>query len=112
MTYYKLAADGRTPIPVDDVIEWSKFFGDTEARVVKQEDFPDEVRVSTVFLGIDHGFGFRRGATYQPVLWETMIFNGPHDGWQDRATSYDDAIQCHKHAVHLVLSTPSHIHKP
>ena len=41
------------------------------------------VLVSTVFLGIDHGFGF----TKNPILWETMVFGGPHDAYQER---YDD----------------------
>lgn len=45
-------------------------------------DLPGAVRVSTVFLGLDHF-----GRVGEPVLWETMIFGGAHDGYQARYTS-------------------------
>jgi hypothetical protein len=54
--------------------------------------------VSTVFLGVDHDFG---GGP--PVLWETMIFNAPDDhpldGYQDRYTSREAAMEGHARAV-------------
>lgn len=37
------------------------------------------VTVSTVWLGIDHGFGFVSAGSdenYQPIIFETMIFSG------------------------------------
>jgi hypothetical protein len=40
------------------------------------------VTVSTVWLGIDHGFGgymTRPGDLYQPIIFETMIFGGGDD---------------------------------
>jgi hypothetical protein len=41
----------------------------------------EAVDVSTVFLVFDHGF------EGPPVLWETMVFGGPDDGWQQRYRS-------------------------
>lgn len=43
-----------------------------------------DVVVSTVFLGLDHGF--LQGA---PILFETMIFGGEHDGAQERYRTWD-----------------------
>ena len=53
-------------------IEWLS----TEPNKHVAEDFVGPYRVSTVFLGIDHGYPGPR-----PVLYETMVFRG----WADRA---------------------------
>ena len=59
------------------------------------------VKVSTVFLGLDHRFSdsLEDGP---PVLWETMIFGGAHDEHQERYTSRADAIAGHARAVKMV----------
>jgi hypothetical protein len=57
----------------------------------------DEVHVSTVFLGLDHAYG-----SSKPVLWETMIFGGKNDQYQERYTSYEDALEGHEKALKLV----------
>lgn len=82
------------PVPCDDVITWAKWFEQKDSRRVAETDV-NGVRVSTVFLGIDHDFG-DMGA---PVLWETMIFGGPHDQYQARYTSHDAAKAGHELAV-------------
>lgn len=55
-----------------------------------------KLRVSTVFLGIDHSIDPNK-----PTLWETMIF--PKDSYRelycDRYTSYDDAVKGHEVAI-------------
>lgn len=94
MIYYTLAADGQTPVACKDVIEWAKFFEDSRRRIIKQDYFGN-VMVSTVFLGIDHNF-FGDGP---PVLWETMIFGGVDDGWQERSFSHKMALSVHDLAV-------------
>lgn len=48
------------------------------------------ILISTVFLGIDHSFGY--GA---PLLFETMVFNGPLEGAQDRYANWDQAKAGH-----------------
>jgi hypothetical protein len=62
------------------------------------------ITVSTVFLGIDHRFDLSPGT--KPILWETMIFGGKHDQYQQRYTSEADAKNGHIVAVLLVLKSP------
>lgn len=84
------------PIPVDDVMTWAAWFETHDRRLLK--DAPARgVEVSTVFLSLDHSF-----TGGPPVLWETMIFGGPFDEWQDRYTSNLDALRGHARAVALV----------
>lgn len=86
--------DGKTVKPVDDVLEWARWFESTDRHVAKDE-FGD-IRVSTVFLGLNHAFGDG------PPLWfETMIFGGPADLYQDRYTTWDEAERGHKKAVRV-----------
>lgn len=102
MLLYILDANG-DPVAVDDPIEWAKWFeaDPVRHRRVRHTQLTDDIVVSTVFLGIDHSWGFRSPA---PVLWETMIFGGEHDGYQDRYASRADAIKGHAKAVRLAGS--------
>lgn len=102
-TYY-LAEDGKTPIEAESLEEWREKFRYDDgsrnvARHVKENgewrgasgpfDTGDGEFVSTVFLGINHNF-FPGG---RPVLWETMIFGGPNDGYQERYSSHERAVK-------------------
>lgn len=51
-------------------------------------------RVSTVFLVIDHSFG-----DGPPVVFETMIFGGRHEGQQWRYVTWDQAADGHREIV-------------
>jgi hypothetical protein len=53
------------------------------------------VRVSTVFLGLDHNMR----SSGDPVLFETMIFGGPLDSEQWRYATYAQAERGHAEAV-------------
>jgi hypothetical protein len=86
----------KQPVPVDDVVEWGKFF-ETAARQVARDEIGD-VTVSTVFLGLDHRF-MDDGP---PVLFETMIFGGVHNEYQERYCTWDEAEAGHAQAVALV----------
>lgn len=86
------------PVPEFDTLKWARWF-EENARQVAITDV-DGVRISTVFLGIDHNFG-DRGA---PVLWETMIFGGPCDGHQERYSSLAAAQSGHGRAVVLAMT--------
>lgn len=95
--YYIL--DGHEPKPVNDVIEWAeKGFGPN--RQVGDTDVGD-VRVSTVFLGLDHDT-LGKGP---PILFETMVFGGIHDQWMDRCATWDEAVAMHARAVEMVKSS-------
>ena len=95
--YYYIIDDNDQPVPCEDVLEWGRWMKSNERAVAKTK-FAGGI-VSTVFLGLDHNFG-DRGA---PVLWETMIFGGPHDGYQDRYTSLKNARAGHKRAILLAM---------
>lgn len=86
---------GKEPVPEPDLLKWGKWF-ETADRIVRRDEI-DGVRISTVFLGLDHAFG---GGV--PLLFETMIFGGEHDGYQTRAHSWDEAVGQHLKAKELV----------
>lgn len=83
-----------TSYTCEDVKEWGKFFENPVNRRVA-EDEGGNIRVSTVFLAIDHGHGF----TGQPVLFETMVFKNGEDIFCDRYATWDAAEKGHAKAV-------------
>ena len=104
MDKYILDADGQ-PVKAD-LMTWAKWFKTAERHVAKDSIGQPEgtdIDISTVFLGLDHRFS----NTGEPVLWETMIFGGPHDGYQDRYTSRADADAGHAKAVRIVKGKES-----
>lgn len=99
---------GHTPVPAADVLEWGRWY-ETADRRVAQDILPndshsvdctcavceDGVRVSTVFLGLDHNF-FPGGI---PILFETMIFGGEHSDYQERYATWEQAEAGHRRVV-------------
>ncbi len=86
-----------------DIKDWSDLYetkdGSDRRRVGWDE--VDGYEVSTVFLGLDHGYG--NGFTGLPLLFETMIFGqGDGDGYQTRCSTWDEAVQMHKDAIEWV----------
>lgn len=95
-----LGKDGRTPVPCDlmqwaDAVEQRRFANDPWR--VDRTEF-EGGHVSTVFLGLDHQFG-----EGPPLLFETMIFGGTNDGWQDRYSTWEEAEAGHKKAVEIAI---------
>jgi len=88
-----LGPDGRTPVAEPDISKWGLWL-ETADRSVQKTAF-GEVEVSTVFLGLDHSFGGR------PMLFETMIFGGPLDGYQERYSTWSEAEAGHDVACAL-----------
>lgn len=60
----------------------------------------DNVQVSTVFLGLNHNFS-EEG---DPILFETMVFNGEYDQEMERYCTYDEAVAGHKKWCDIVFS--------
>ena len=60
--------------------------------------YGEDVSVSTVFLYMDHSFS---GGI--PILFETMIFGGLHDGYQERYINWEDSERGHSKACKMVL---------
>ena len=79
-----------------DLIKWATWFEKT-SRIVALDNIEKDIRVSTVFLGLDHSFG----ASTVPILFETMIFGGQHDDYQERYATYKQAEAGHKFAVQI-----------
>ena len=73
-----------------DVLEFGRMFEDNEARRVDYTVVGD-AHVSTVFLGLDHGF--EKGK--KPVLFETMVFGGYYDEEQERYCTAEEARMGH-----------------
>lgn len=99
MTHYILDERGE-PVPCDDVRVWGEWFQTAERHVAQDMDEGEgaaAVRVSTVFLGLDHAFN---GGP--PVLWETLVFGGPLDGEMLRYTSRAAALAGHREMCALV----------
>jgi hypothetical protein len=93
------------PIPCKDPVEWSRWFDRIDRRRVAEDHLGQLGRVSTVFLGLDHGFrmfGAWNPMLYRPVLWETMIFGGPWHEYQLRYTSAEAARRAHKELVSIL----------
>jgi len=130
----------RKALRVHNVLEWARMFEATEGRIVAQDLLdniepwltidharhaersvrmkellghqPAQLRtnwrrifVSTVFLGIDHAFG-----AGPPLLFETMVFNGPLTDTQIRYADWDSAAAGHLElvtSVRAALASPS-----
>lgn len=84
--------DGKTPVPLFDTTKW----GLKVDKIIGKDQF-GSVSVSTVFLGMDHSF-----SGGDPVLFETMIFGGEHDQYQERYCTWDEAEKGHQIACDLV----------
>lgn len=91
----KFILKDKKAVVCEDISEWGKFMGNPD-RIVKQEDIGD-VRISTVFLGLDHQFG-----EGEPLLFETMIFGGKEDQYQDRCSTWEEAEKMHLKAKKIV----------
>ena len=93
-TYYRL--DGHDPVPCT-MMEWGRQGEDRGPpdpwRV--DETMVGHLRVSTVFLGLDHQWH----PDGPPLLFETMIFDGSEDEYQERCSTWDEAVQMHAEAV-------------
>lgn len=88
--------NGREVVPTDDV---QLAFGAKRPHQVGIDEIGEQ-RVSTVFLRMDHGYR-------SPLWFETMIFGGEHDQWQERYATYDQAEAGHKRVVEALKAGQS-----
>ena len=90
------------PVPCEDLYKWGRWLEGDENRILKHDYILSKrILVSTVFLGVDHNFG----DDGPPVLWETMIFGGKHNDYQDRYTSKENALIGHQLALAMAESS-------
>lgn len=81
--------ENREPVYEPDTKKFSEWFGKADRVVAK--DAVGDVLVSTVFLGINHQFG-----EGPPILFETLVFDGPLDGEMHRYSTWDEAVEGHR----------------
>lgn len=98
VSYYTL--HGKTPVRAIDVRAWAQWFEAADRTVALEEI--GAVAVSTVFLGLDHRFD----GGGDPLVFETMIFGGVHDLYQERYATWDEALSGHARAVLLARGGP------
>lgn len=102
----KYRLEGKEVVSCKTLGEWATFMESPRARIVLQEKiYPllwpffgrkKKSWVSTVFLGIDHGFAaLLNNEVAPPVLFETMVFGGPVSDEQRRCCTYDEAVEMH-----------------
>ena len=72
-----------------DTATWARWFEKADRHVA--EDEIGDVRISTVFLGLD----------YQR-LFETFVFGGNFDGKRERYSTWKEAIIGHKKMVEIL----------
>lgn len=85
--YYELGP-GHKPVPCDAYVGNTPHVGDTKVG---------DVRVSTVFLSVNHQW-----EPGPPILFETMVFGGKHDDFQERYETWEQAKAGHQRAVEMV----------
>jgi hypothetical protein len=89
--YYIL--DGTEVKEASDIQEWAKAY--SQNRRIGYHTTVEGVDISTVFLGFNHAW------EGEPLLFETMVFGGKHDGFMDRCSTYDEAVEMHRKAVKM-----------
>lgn len=92
-TYYKLV--NKKVIETDDMKDFAVSF--EEDRTVARDELPSGVVISTVFLWINHQWDESK----PHLLFETMIFWGRHDDYQDRYSTWDEALIWHRKALEI-----------
>lgn len=106
MNWYRLNEDKTTELIPDGKFPSAEEHEPNARRV--GDDTVNGQRVSTVFLQLDHNW--EPGG--KPILFETMIFSGPHDQdmwryqtWEEAKAGHDKIVHCLKEGINpnLVL---------
>jgi len=98
MVDWYILDENKNPVKAKDFMEYANWSSDGN-RIVEQTDIGN-VKVSTVFLGLDHSF--TKGVV---ILFETMVFGGEADEYQQRYQTWKEAVKGHKYACRMVLKT-------
>jgi hypothetical protein len=75
-----------------DLMTWAAVFENAERHV--GNDHLGDMHISTVWLGLDHSFG-----DGPPLIFETMVFGGPHDEYTERYSTEEEAKEGHARVV-------------
>jgi len=105
--HYARLDENKKVVPVDSLMQLTDYFGEgrDDLRRVAKTEISKDVSVSTVFLAINHGFGYEG----KDLWFETMIFGGPHSEYCERYETWDEAVKGHAQAVELAKTEPPKI---
>lgn len=78
-----------------DLLAWGRWYETAKRKIANT--IGGGIKVSTVFLAMDHQFG-----DGPPLLFETMVFGGPIDGDMDRYSTREEAETGHAAMVKKV----------
>jgi hypothetical protein len=96
----KYILEGHEPVAEPDLLTWARWIETADRHV--RDSFQGDVRVSTVFLGLDYSFG-----AGPPLLFETMAFVGHESVAQERYSTWSQAEEGHARMVAEVFkATP------
>jgi hypothetical protein len=84
--------DGKMPRLEPDLLTWGRWLEDADRHVALS--IQGDVRVSTVFLGLDHSFG-----DGPPLLFETMAFVAGEEQGCERSSTWEEAEAGHRRMV-------------
>ena len=86
-------------IPCEDLLEWSTWI-ETADRRVKVTELENNIRISTVFLGISYQFD---DDDEKSLLFETMVFGGYLHEDLERCSTWEEAEFQHFRMVEKVI---------
>ena len=105
---------GKDTFKVDNFEEWAEehYSKPNQVQSTTVEGLVP-VLISTVFLGVDHNTFLRAltGKEHPPALFETMVFGGAHDEYQERYATYEEAEIGHERIVEMVTEIEEEIIK-
>lgn len=91
--WYKL--EGKIAVQCDSLLEWADWLETADRRVAETQI--GDIWVSTVFLGMDHGF-----FSDDPLLFETLVFPTEEFGTMVRYFTWEEAEEGHRKVVQAI----------
>ena len=86
-------------------MKWAEWFEKIDNRRVKRTKLSNGTSISTIFLGIDHGF-----SSNKLLLFETMAFEEENE-YMERYSTFDESIIGHDKMVKEILRNGVYIIK-
>ena len=101
MNFYTLK--DKKPVQMSSFnLEEMKYIQDPKNRVVRQTEFTNGEKLSTVFLMVDHGWG-----EGDPILFETMLLGNNGDDILNRYCTWNEAEAGHIKFVNQLIESGS-----
>lgn len=86
------------------LLSWAKWMEEHKADCQLARYQIGEAFVSTIFMGLDSFSILERDRPHTPLLWESMIFGGLYNLFQQRYASKEEALRGHQKLVQMLTS--------